>query len=199
MSVHHVTMADLNQCRDDVNIRVQGILADLQLMNGRLEETVFVGENADTFAVGMNTTVEAFNAAQNANLQNILDTVTTNMNVVVQKLGGQPWPAPSIEQLTNAMPATSKKEEGYHADTADMGELHTHIGTQMAAIVTKYQEIGPAIDTSAWEGPEKDATAADVTSQVNTVVVPDVEGARDELQTSLQGQIDSLENTGTAS
>lgn len=198
MSVHHVTQADLAQCKADVDARVAAIIADLQTMNARLEQTIFVGENADRFADGMNATVDAFNVAQNANLQNILDTVTHNMNVVVQKLGGAPWPAPSVEQLVNSVQAASRKEDGYHADTGNMAELNTHIGAQMTAIVIKYQEIGPAIDASAWVGPEKDATAADVTAQVNTRVVPDIDAARDEMQRALQSQIDSLESTSAS-
>lgn len=193
MTRHQVTLTDLQTCKLRVDAKVAGITDELVAMNANVEGTHFIGENADSFAESMNAKVDLFVEAQRLNLANILETVTANMNVVVTKLGGEPWPAPEPIDLTNAQRAVSKKGEGYGIETTDMESLQLEIRKHMQQISNLYATIGSeAIAESAWEGPEKEATAEAVSGEVRAVVLPDIESTASELALALAKQVETM-------
>ncbi len=200
MTLHMVKLDDLEACRLRVDAKVNSIMEELVAMNANVENTFFVGENAEAFATQMNVQVDAFVATQRLNLDELLRSVTANMNVVVTKLGGQAWPPPNPIDITNAQKAVAQKGAGYGIETTDMESLQREIRRHLQQISNYYNTIGPeAIGESEWVGPEKEATVAMVSSQVQAVILPDIETTASDLALALAQQVAAMEASAPSS
>lgn len=200
MTLHMVKLDDLEACKLRVDAKVNGIMEELVAMNANVENTFFVGENAEAFATQMNAQVDSFVATQRLNLDELLRSVTASMNVVVTKLGGQPWPPPSPIDFANAQKAVAQKGSGYGIETTDMESLQREIRRHMQQISNNYNTIGPeAIGESEWVGPEKEATVTMVSSQVQAVILPDIETTASDLALALAQQVAAMEESTPSS
>ncbi len=179
MAIHSVSPGDLVKCKQAVDATIAEIGTELSNLNASVESQHFIGTNATQFALDLNTTVDGFVLTQMGNLNEILSTVTNNMNVVITKLGGAPLPNATAEELVKGAEAKSKAatEEGQEAiDTEGLTSYATELQGYMDRIAESYQTIGPgALNSSNWIGPEQEATVQDVTQQVSTVVMPNIQ------------------------
>lgn len=192
--LHEVKLEDLQECKRQVDAKIEAIMESLAAMNKNVEATHYVGQNADMFADGMNAQVDAFCATQELNLIELLRVVTNNMNVVVTKLGGEPFQDALPVNFQNAEKAVSKKGDYFGIETDDMVSLKGEITTQIGEITGLYEQIAPqAIRASEWVGPEKDQTADMVEGEVKGSIVPAIVLTETELQTALDAQISLME------
>jgi len=202
MTFHKVKPSDLTQCLNGVQGKAQEIAAELGAMNQRVEDTHYVGENANTFTKGMNSQVDAFVLAQTQNLNTIISTVTNNVNVVATKLGHSGFGAPGMVEVPKPNEAQTKageEAESQEIKTDQVQQLGRDVTSHMEKVASLFSEIGPhVIGASDWQGPEKESTLEDVSSNVASVVLPDIQASSAELSGFITKQCDEMESNGHA-
>jgi len=133
-----------------------------------------VGEQAERLADEMNAKMAAFVAATYDNVDELLRVIVTNMNVIVTKLGGAPWPHQTVERGQAATAGTLRlsANRDYEIDTEQMSAFAVRVDEWFEAIATSYQKVRATIadGTPGWQGPEKVATVAAVGDAVEAII-----------------------------
>lgn len=187
MVVHAVKFEDLEAALISSRTEAGIILDQVNLAQDELAKTSFVGEQADALSAQMNEKMDQFVLATYENVDELLRVIVNNMNVVVTKLGGNPWDHQPVQRGT-ANRAATLREHGttdYEINTDEMSGFANKVDQWFEAIVTSYNNVrGTVIDgTPTWKGPEKDTTA----EAVNTAIEQILGSAGDEGGTGVRG------------
>ena len=174
MVVHAVTMADLEAALASSRTEASLILDQVNFVQRELKNTSFVGEQAERLAEEMNTKMATFVTATYDNVDELLRVIVNNMNVVVTKLGGAPWPHEAVERgtATTAEALRISANQDYEIDTDEMAGFANRVDEWFEAIATSYQNIRGTIadGTPGWQGPEKMVTVTAVNDAVTTII-----------------------------
>ncbi|MEM9562787.1 MAG: hypothetical protein AAGA93_09235 [Actinomycetota bacterium] len=202
MVLHAVKMTDLEAALASARTEASLILDQVNFVQRELQATTFVGEQAEALAGEMNGTMATFVAATYDNVDELLRVIVNNMNVVVTKLGGAPWPHQPVERgaATNAEALRISGNQDYEIDTDEMLGFATKVDEWFEAIVTSYHNVRGTIaeGTPGWQGPEKIVTVTAVTDAVETIVGAadggsGVRGVGSSLSTWLRDQVAVME------
>jgi uncharacterized protein YukE len=167
-------MTDLEAALASARTEASLILDQVNFVQRELQNTSYVGEQAERLAAEMNTKMVAFVATTYDNVDELLRVIVNNMNVVVTKLGGAPWAHQAVErgQATNAQALRVSANQDYEIDTDEMAGFATRVDDWFGAIATSYRNIRSTIGdgTPGWQGPEKVVTVTAVNDAVETII-----------------------------
>lgn len=174
MVLHAVKMTDLEAALASARTEASLILDQVNFVQSELKKTSFVGEQAETLATEMNTRMSAFVSATYDNVDELLRVIVNNMNVVVTKLGGAPWPHEPVErgQASTAEALRISANQDYEIDTDEMSGFAGKVDHWFEAIAGGYNNIRGTIaeGTPGWQGPEKITTVTAVTGAVEEIL-----------------------------
>ncbi len=174
MVVHSVNTTDLQAALASARTEASLILDQVNFVQTELKNTKFVGEQAEVLAEQMNTTMRSFVTASYDNVDELLRVIVNNMNVVVIKLGGQPWPHEVVQRSSagNAETLRISANADYEIDTDEMASFATKVDDWFEAIATSYGNIRGSIveGTPGWQGPEKTTTVTAVNSAIEEIL-----------------------------
>ncbi|MGH1492751.1 MAG: hypothetical protein ACRBK7_25715 [Acidimicrobiales bacterium] len=174
MVVHSVNTTDLQAALTSARTEAALILDQVNYVQTELKKTKFVGEQAETLAEEMNTTMRTFVAASYDNVDELLRVIVNNMNVVVTKLGGQPWVHEVIQrsEASTAEALRISANSDYEIDTDEMAGFATRVDDWFEAIATSYGNIRGSIveGTPGWQGPEKITTSTAVSNAIEEIL-----------------------------
>lgn len=174
MVLHAVKMSDLEAALASARTEASLILDQVNFAQTELKKTSFVGEQAETLAGEMNTKMATFVAATYDNVDELLRVIVNNMNVVVSKLGGAPWPHEPVErgQANTAEALRVSANQDYEIDTEEMTGFAGKVDDWFEAIATSYNNVRGTISegTPGWQGPEKTTTVTAVTNAVEEIL-----------------------------
>lgn len=187
MVVHSVNTTDLQAALASARTEASLILDQVNFVQTELKKTKFVGEQAELLAEQMNTTMRNFVSASYDNVDELLRVIVNNMNVVVTKLGGQPWAHEVLQRGSagNAEALRISANADYEIDTDEMAAFAAKVDDWFEAIATSYGNIRGSIaeGTPGWQGPEKVTTV----TAVNTAVEEILGSAADSGGTGVRG------------
>lgn len=174
MTIHAVKMTDLQAALASSRTEASLILDQVNFVQRELKNTSFVGEQAERLADEMNTKMATFVTTTYDHVDELLRVITNNMNVVVTKLGGAPWPHETIERgsATSAEALRVSANQDYEIDTDEMSGFANRVDEWFEAIAASYQNIRGTIadGTPGWQGPEKMATVTAVNDAVTGII-----------------------------
>lgn len=174
MVLHAVKMTDLEAALASSRTEASLILDQVNFVQNELRNTSFVGEQAETLALEMNTKMTTFVGATYDNVDELLRVIVNNMNVVVTKLGGAAWPHEPVErgQASNAEALRISGNNDYEIDTEEMSGFAGKVDEWFEAIATSYNNVRGTIadGTPGWQGPEKMTTVTAVSSAVEEIL-----------------------------
>jgi hypothetical protein len=174
MVVHSVNTTDLQAALASARTEASLILDQVNFVQTELNKTKFVGEQAERLADEMNGRMAAFVAASYDNVDELLRVIVNNMNVVVTKLGGHPWPHEVVQRGTAATAQTLRisANADYEIDTDQMAAFAAKVDDWFEAIAASYGNIRGSISdgTPGWQGPEKTATVTAVSTAVERIL-----------------------------
>lgn len=174
MVLHAVKMTDLEAALSSARVEASLILDQVNFVQNELRKTSFVGEQAERLAEDMNAKMTSFVSTTYDNVDELLRVIVGNMNVVVIKLGGAPWPHEMVQrgQAGTAEALRVSANADYEIDTDQMSNFAARVDEWFEAIAGSYGNIRGAISdgTPGWQGPEKITTVAAVTDAVESIV-----------------------------
>lgn len=187
MVLHAVKREDLAAALASARTESGVILDQVNFVQNELANTSFVGEQAESLADEMNDKMAQFVQATYENVDELMRVIVNNMNVVVTKLGGAPWPHEPVERATasNASVLRVSGNDDYEIDTDEMSGFANKVDEWFEAIATSYNRVRSTVTdgTPGWQGPEKNTT----TDAVNTAVEQILGSAGDTDGTGVRG------------
>lgn len=203
MTLHAVKLSDLEAALASARTEASLILDQVNFVQRELGNTSFVGEQAESLRDEMNQKMTAFVSVTYDNVDELMRVLVNNMNVVVTKLGGAPWPHQPVERgaATNAETLRISGNADYEIDTDEMTGFANKVDEWFEAIATSYQNVrGTVADgTPGWQGPEKVATVTAVTDAVETILGSaggtGVRGVGSSLSSRLREQVSVMQGT----
>lgn len=174
MVVHSVNTNDLQTALASARSEAALILDQVNFVQAELKNTDFVGEQAELLAEEMNTKMQQFVTATYDNVDWVLRLIVDRMNIVVTKLGGQPWPHETVARGSagNAETLRIAANSDYQIDLDKMSTFANQVDGWFETIATSYGNIRGAVadGTPGWQGPEKITTVTDVNSAIAEIV-----------------------------
>lgn len=174
MVIHAVKMTDLEAAYASVRTEAGLILDQVNFVQTELKKTSFVGEQAEALAAEMNAKMSLFVAATYDNVDELLRLIVGNMNVVVTKLGGAPWPHQPVARGQAGLAETLRVSgnQDYEIDTAEMEGFANKVDSWFEAIVASYNKVRSTIadGTPGWQGPEKVVAVETVATSVEQIL-----------------------------
>lgn len=193
MALHAVKMTDLEAALASARTEASLILDQVNFVQRELRNTSFVGEQAERLAEEMNAKMATFVVTTYDNVDELLRVIVNNMNVVVTKLGGAPWPHQAVErgQAISAETLRISANQDYEIDTDEMSSFATRVDEWFEAIVASYHKIRGTIaeGTPGWQGPEKSATVTAVGDAIESIVGSTGSGGVRGVGASLSGRL----------
>ncbi|MEM7272902.1 MAG: hypothetical protein AAF547_07475 [Actinomycetota bacterium] len=174
MVMHAVKREDLEAALMSSRKEAGLILGQVNFVQDELAKTKFVGEQAERLADEMNAKMRDFTAASYENVNELMRVIVNNMNVVVTKLGGSPWPHELIEAqaANNAAALRISGNTDYEIDTDEMTAFASKVDEWFEAIATSYNNVRGTVSegTPSWQGPEKTATVDAVNTAIEQIL-----------------------------